>query len=147
MDQKQLGIRIKQRREALGMSQVELGKKVGIAAGTISRLESAKAGEPKYDVIRKLATALETSTGWLIDGGSGDFRTAMSRLEVDPVVKDALIEIAAWFETAVDFERATFRTNMERMGRLFKRRDTIIKGSSDEDVAEFNNGSTQTDSD
>jgi transcriptional regulator with XRE-family HTH domain len=136
MDQRQLGIRIRQRREALGMSQIELGKKVGVAAGTISRLESAKSGEPTYEVVRNLADALDTSTGWLIDGGSTDFRMAMARLEVDPVVKEALLRISAWFETATEHERETFRRNMETMGRMFERRDTTIRALSSEDVAE-----------
>jgi len=137
MDMKEIGRRIKQRRDSLGMQQSELGAKVGVAGGTISRLESAKGGDPTYDMIRKLAHALETSPAWLIDGDTLSFVKAMSRFEADPPIKDALLKIAGWFETSTDHDRSVFRRNMEVLGCLLQRRDTTIRAWAEDSLADI----------
>lgn len=60
--------RLKQSREALGLSQAELAKKAGVSQSTIGNLESGTRKSPKY--VLTIATALGVDPMWL-QYGSG----------------------------------------------------------------------------
>ena len=61
-----IGQRIRQRREALNMTQDELAKKVGYKSrSSINKIEADGRGLPQSKII-KLATALGTSPSWLM---------------------------------------------------------------------------------
>ena len=57
---------IKQRRIALGLSQRELGKRVGVSDAYITQLETRERTNPSLDVLKKLAKALKVSVGELV---------------------------------------------------------------------------------
>ena len=58
-----LSVRLKQSREALGISQAELAKKAGVSQSTIGNLESGSRKSPKY--VLAIATALGVDPMWL----------------------------------------------------------------------------------
>lgn len=59
--------RVKSRRDELGLTQIQLAKKVGVSGVTISQWESGDYS-PKGKNLYKLADALECSPDWLIFG-------------------------------------------------------------------------------
>lgn len=62
-----IGSRIRSIRERRNMTQKQLGELAGIAEPTIRRYELGKLN-PKYETIKKIAHALDCSTGYLLDG-------------------------------------------------------------------------------
>jgi len=65
-----LGTRIKVAREALGLSQEELAKRVGVRQQTIQELEAGRSRTTRH--IHKLAEALGQTPQWL-ESGTGQF--------------------------------------------------------------------------
>ena len=63
----ELGERIKSLRTKAGLTQKELGEKVGINYIQIGRYETKKA-TPSTDILNKLANALNTTTDFLMNG-------------------------------------------------------------------------------
>ena len=68
MDNKniEIGKRIKQRREELGMTQEELGKELGLNKSTIQRYETGKIAKIKLPVIHAIAKQLRVNPEWLV---------------------------------------------------------------------------------
>ncbi len=64
---KTLGERVRKLRLAHSYSQRELAKLVGISAGLISFIERDR-NKPNYEIVRRLAIVLETTTDYLING-------------------------------------------------------------------------------
>lgn len=60
-----VGERIKNRRIELGISQTQLAKKASLTSASISQFESGSR-KPSFDVISKLALALEINTDYLL---------------------------------------------------------------------------------
>lgn len=61
-----MGTRIKERREALKMSQEELATATGISRVTISRLESGTQSDLKVSNLKRLAEVLGCEIGELL---------------------------------------------------------------------------------
>jgi SOS-response transcriptional repressor LexA len=61
-----IAIRVKSRRDALGLTQIELADKVGTSQQAIEQLENGKTKRPRY--LPELANALGVSVDWLING-------------------------------------------------------------------------------
>lgn len=59
------GDRLKKRREELGLSQQELGDRIGMAYQAISRYETNRA-DPSAETLARIATSLEVSTDYLL---------------------------------------------------------------------------------
>lgn len=57
--------RLKDRRIALGLSQLDLEERSGVSQNSISRYESG-GSEPTAEGLRRLARALEVSIDWLL---------------------------------------------------------------------------------
>ena len=53
-------------RHKLGLSQEELGEKVGLSGHTIGRLERGRSTQIKNDALRSLARVLGVSVDWLL---------------------------------------------------------------------------------
>jgi transcriptional regulator with XRE-family HTH domain len=70
-----IGERIKELRAAKKLTQTELAKIVGLSFIQIGRYETQKSN-PSSDVLQKLATALETTTDFLMQGNSNDIISA-----------------------------------------------------------------------
>lgn len=62
----QIGKRIQQRREQLGLTQEELADASGLRQSIISRLERGTRKNPSADTVRRLARALGVTADWLI---------------------------------------------------------------------------------
>ena len=60
-----VGERIKNRRIELGITQTQLAKKASLTSASISQFESGSR-KPSFDVISKLALALEINTDYLL---------------------------------------------------------------------------------
>ena len=61
-----LGQTIRKRREQTGLTQEELGKKIGVEATTVSLYESGSR-KPKLSVLRKISLVLDVSLATLLD--------------------------------------------------------------------------------
>ncbi len=59
--------RLKEKRLEHGLSQVELGKLIGVSDRTIQNYESATSTPQKLEVVQKIAKALQTSVDYLMD--------------------------------------------------------------------------------
>jgi transcriptional regulator with XRE-family HTH domain len=69
--------RLRTLRKQLGLSQTELGKRVGVHYTHIGRYETGKS-EPLTDTLKKLADVLKVTTDYLIDGSTQE--VAQTRL-------------------------------------------------------------------
>lgn len=61
-----IGQRIKEVRKAVGMTQEELGKKLGVSGSAIAQYETDNRN-PKFDTIKRIADALQTPLSDFID--------------------------------------------------------------------------------
>lgn len=59
--------RLKERREALGLTQGELAVRIGVTLNMVYRYETENAAEPNSGTLAKLADALGVSADWLLD--------------------------------------------------------------------------------
>ena len=62
------GERIRIQREKIGLSLNKLAKKANISPAYLSALENDKQSDPSLSIAHKLATALETTIGYLFEG-------------------------------------------------------------------------------
>jgi transcriptional regulator with XRE-family HTH domain len=60
------GIRLREARERLGLSQEEVAQRSGVHATEVSRMEAGKR-DPKISTLRRLAKAVEVKPGQLLD--------------------------------------------------------------------------------
>jgi transcriptional regulator with XRE-family HTH domain len=68
VDPKALGSRIREAREELGWSQVELAERAGISKSTVPRYERGEVVDISLDIVHSLAKALNVHIDWLCDG-------------------------------------------------------------------------------
>lgn len=70
MSEQAYGVRLRQRRQELGMSAVELSRKVGVAQPVIHQIEDGRVKFPRMALQQKIAEALQTTLLWMwgIDG-------------------------------------------------------------------------------
>ena len=61
-----IGARIKARRKDVGMTQEELGKKIGVTKATINKYETGVVINMKRPTIEKIAKALDVDPGYLV---------------------------------------------------------------------------------
>lgn len=64
---KAIGLRIAQRRENLGLSQIQLAEMCDVSPNTITSIETGKTGA-RFDTFRKLVIALRCSADYLMFG-------------------------------------------------------------------------------
>ena len=81
-----IGDRIKERRLALKLSQAELGNMIGIGKSTISEWENNKR-RPSIEMLYKIAEALETTAGYLLDRSREPIPTDEIALQINPDFK------------------------------------------------------------
>ena len=106
------GDRVAGAREAAGMSQKQLSKRLGVKLETLRKWENDMA-EPRANKLSMLSGLLNVSMGWLLNGeGEGvDADTDLTREDKD--LEDILAEI-------VDLKSRALRT-ANRLGALEKR--------------------------
>ncbi|MFL0251282.1 helix-turn-helix domain-containing protein [Clostridium neuense] len=66
MDNKQIGIRIKNRRIELGLTLQDVANIVGVASSTIQRYESGHISQYKLPVLESIAKAINVNPTWLV---------------------------------------------------------------------------------
>lgn len=66
MKNKEIGMRIKQRREETGISVIDISNVTGLSKATIHRYENGEIKNIKFPVIELIAKYLDVSTLWLI---------------------------------------------------------------------------------
>lgn len=59
-------LRVRELREAKGLTQAQLGEKAGIRAATISRIEGGRVSGVEFATLEKLARALDVDPALLI---------------------------------------------------------------------------------
>jgi transcriptional regulator with XRE-family HTH domain len=64
----EIGRRIRQARNAKGLTQKALGKLAGVSESAVSQWESGKIEKIQGPTLRKLARALGVSIDWILDG-------------------------------------------------------------------------------
>lgn len=67
MDYVSIGNRVRQRREAMKLSQVALARMVRVSSSFIGHIERAEK-TPSLDTMARLSTALDVSLDWLVLG-------------------------------------------------------------------------------
>lgn len=93
----EIGDRIKARREELGLSLIELGKKCGIRDTTLRKYENGDRN-PKIDTLRIIAKALNTNAFVLMG------EEASKKLDTDTILMIADDEIARREDHAEDYD-------------------------------------------
>ena len=68
---KEVGKRIKERRNEIGISMPELGRRVGVNKSTIQRYETDGVNPNRSMIINGLADALQTTPEWLTGRSEG----------------------------------------------------------------------------
>ena len=62
---KNIGDRIKEARNKLGLTQAQLARQVGVSSQTVWSWEAGRV-KPKHEHLEELAFRLEVSTGWIL---------------------------------------------------------------------------------
>ena len=91
-----VGMRIKERRLAMGMTQEEMAEKLCCNKSLISQYENDKV-DIKGSVIVELAELLETTTGYLLSGEKGSclLKAEVELLEVFSLIKNPMLKKVA----------------------------------------------------
>ena len=66
MTNSEIGVRIKHRREQLGLTQQQIADVISVTKSTIQRYETGKIEKIKIPVITEIARALSCNPSWLI---------------------------------------------------------------------------------
>ena len=77
-----LVLRVRELREALGLTQAELAERAGVRRATVNRIENAHVTAIDLEVLEKLGDALRVEPGFLIvraSGGEGQDPTPSKR--------------------------------------------------------------------
>ena len=79
---KQVGKRIKDLRQQLGLTQAELADKVGFTSQTVSNWESGLR-EPDIDALVKLSSLFSVSLDYLLSGKKGDEKITLDDMDAE----------------------------------------------------------------
>lgn len=66
-----LMLRVRELREALGLTQAELAERAGVRRATVNRIENARVTAIDLEVLEKLGDALGVEPGFIIVRSSG----------------------------------------------------------------------------
>lgn len=95
-----IGENIREIRKLKGMTQKELGNKLGISQSAINQFENNKTA-PKLQTIEKLAIALEVSMYDILKRGAEYYQPTGVNLDIN-IIKNALHSHEAFAETPLD---------------------------------------------
>ena len=94
MEENKIGLFIRDRRLALGLTQQQLAERVGITDKAVSKWERS-VSYPDITLLRELAAALEVSVTELL---AGEWEEAPT--QVPPAVESVVVDTVAYAETA-----------------------------------------------
>ena len=112
------GDRVAAAREAQGLSQEELAKKLGVKLKTIRGWED-DVDEPRANRLSMLAGMLNVSMRWLLTAEGEGLDAPLGEVELSGDVKDILLDIR---RTKADFARLA-----DHLGRLEKRLGKLLR--------------------
>ncbi len=116
-DRATFGDRVTGAREAMGWSQKELAKRLGVKLKTVAGWEG-DLSEPRANKLQMLAGILNISLVWLLTGDGDGVDEPQENAELPADVKGLLAEMRQL--------RGKMKENIDQMGRLEKRlRNTI----------------------
>lgn len=81
-----IGQRIKERREELNISALEIAEQTGLSKATIYRYENGEIKKIKLPIIESIAQILKVNPAWLI--GKSDDKYMLDNLQIDTNEKD-----------------------------------------------------------
>lgn len=92
---KEVGERIKKRREELGLTKTEVADRIGVARTTLMRWERGDIGKVPLTVLYPLADTLETTPAWLM-GWEPDMDEEMADIfgKLDPADRAVILNLA-----------------------------------------------------
>jgi len=114
------GDRVAAAREALGLSQAELAKKLGVKLKTVGGWEN-DLSEPRANKLQMLAGVLNVSIMWLLTGEGDGLDGPLDETPFEASVNDILIEMR---RLKGDYARLN-----DRLGQLEKRLRGALKES------------------
>ena len=91
-----LGLRIKQLRQAIPLTQLELAEAAGINKSTLNAIETGKRKHPDYRTLEKLAPHLKVTLAELHPASPGSVSEvvrAPSTADISQAVRDALLDL------------------------------------------------------
>lgn len=120
-----MGERIKERRIAVGLTQEELGEKLGLKKSAIAKYENGRVENIKREVIKKMANILDCSPVYLM-GFSDDVHTPKedSKYYLNPetaqIAQDIFDDpdLHALFDAAKDSKPENLRLAAEMLKRF-----------------------------
>lgn len=116
-DQATFGDRVVGAREAMGWSQKELARRLGVKLKTVAGWEN-DLSEPRANKLQMLAGILNISLMWLLTGDGEGVTTPEDQASLPADVKSLLAEMRQ--------VRGRMKENIDQLGRLEKRlRSTI----------------------
>lgn len=96
---------IKKARKNAGLTQKELGIKLGVSAAMIAQYESKKR-KPKIDTIQKIATALNISIGELLSGNFSDYGQEITKDFAEGLIQNVHSAIESGYKLLDDSKEA-----------------------------------------
>lgn len=119
-DNATFGDRLAASREASGMTQATLAKRLGVKLKTLQNWEE-DLSEPRANRLQMMAGVLNVSMVWLITG-EGEGLPDPEADSISPDVNAVLLEIRQL--------RAKFKSQVDQLGRLEKRLRLLLKDDS-----------------
>jgi len=119
-DSATFGDRMAGAREALGLSQSDLARKLGVKAKTVLAWEEDLA-EPRANRLQMMAGILNVSIMWLLTGEGDGLDGPQSAAELPSDLRQALVDLRAL--------RVEMKQMTEKMGALEKRLRKGLDGS------------------
>lgn len=123
-----IGENIREIRKLKGMTQKELGNKLGISQSAINQFENNKTA-PKLQTIEKLAIALEVSMHDILKRGAEYYQPTGVNLDIN-IIKNALHSHEASAETTLD------KVTVAALKELLEYKET---GLTPQDIKEMDN--------
>ena len=115
------GDRLAAAREAAGMSQKQLAKRMGVKLGTINGWEN-DLNEPRANRLSMMAGILNVSIVWLLTGEGDGLTAPDEEVTIPPEVNDLLVEIRDL--------KAQISASADRLGRLEKKLRLTLKSGT-----------------
>ena len=103
------GARIRDARKALGMTQGDLARAVGVSRSAVAQWETDRAGQVRGN-LSKIATVLRVSVAYLFDGGQDQ----TAEIAAEGAVEHALLRL---YRACSDDDRAFLLRTAVRLAR------------------------------
>lgn len=115
------GDRLAAAREAAGMTQKQMAKRLGVKLGTLTAWENDMS-EPRANRLSMMAGILNVSIMWLLTGEGDGLAAPEDEATIPPEVNDLLVEIRDL--------KAQITASAERLGRLEKKLRLTLKSGT-----------------